>query len=291
MNPTARLATIFRTPGVSRSDAADVMVRPRATRVRRWTGTRSALATRARLAVALTATALALLLLSSAPALATTGHSFAGQLGAPGNEAGQLAPGGPSGIAVDQSSGDVLVSDPGHTNSDGVTPEPRIERFDASGTYVSSFSIDAASFGSPGALALDPTGSGSLYVAATELSTGAGTVLKYSEAGAFDYALDTSASTTSINAGAGIALDPTDGTVYATATDTSTGAPVIDSFNASTGAFVASFDGTNGGGGFICPSALAIDSAHRLYVLDQACFGAGTVSEDLDRRRLRPGRR
>ncbi|HEY4829955.1 MAG TPA: hypothetical protein VIH85_24545 [Solirubrobacteraceae bacterium] len=225
-------------------------------------------ATRARLGVALAASALALLFAMPASALASTGHSFAGQFGAPGNEDGQFASGGPAGIALLPSSGELFAVDPGHTLGDLTTPAPRIERFDASGAYGSSFSIDAASYGSPGALALDPAGSGSLYVAATELASGAGVVLKYSAAGVFDYALDASTSTTTINAGAGIAVDPTDGTVFATATDSSTGAQVIDTFNGTTGAFVSELDGSSSPEtAFSCPTALAVGGGD-LFVLD-----------------------
>jgi hypothetical protein len=211
---------------------------------------------------------LVLLLAVCAPALATTGHGFTDQFGAPGNEEGQFGAGGPSGIAVLSSSGDVFVSDPAHTLGDLITPDPRVERFDASGAYQSSFPIDSAFYGSPGALAVDPSGLGSVYVAATELSTGAGVVLKYSAAGVFDYALDASASTTAINAGAGIAVDPSDGTVYVTATDTSTGAQVIDTFDGATGAFVSELDGSSSPeAAFYCPTALALGGGD-VYVLD-----------------------
>jgi hypothetical protein len=223
---------------------------------------------------------LVLLLAMSAPALATTGHGFTDQFGAPGNEEGQFGPGGPSGIAVLAASGDVFVSDPGHTLGDLITPDPRVERFDASGAYVSSFSIDSAFYGSPGALAVDPSGSGSVYVAATELSTGAGVVLKYSAAGVFALALDASTSGTAINAGGPVAVDPTDGTVYTTATETTSGALVIDSFDGSTGAFISSFNGADSPfGALFCPSSLAVDGAHRLYVVDGACFGDGFVDQ------------
>jgi hypothetical protein len=223
---------------------------------------------------------LVLLLAMCAPALATTGHGFADQFGAPGNEEGQFGAGGPSGIAVLSSGGDVFVSDPAHTLGDLTTPDPRVERFDASGAYQSSFSVDSAFYGSPGALAVDPSGLGSVYVAATELSTGAGVVLKYSAAGVFDYALDASVSGTAINVGGPVAVDPADGTVYAAATDTTSGAQVIDSFDGSTGGFVSSFNGADSPfGALFCPSSLAVDGAHRLYVVDGACFGDGFVDQ------------
>jgi hypothetical protein len=211
--------------------------------------------------------ALALCLVGASSALATTGHSFAGAFGAAGSDPGQFAPGGPSGVAVDQASGDVFVADPGHTLGDGTTPDPRIERFDASGAFVSSFSIDAAAFGSGTQLAVDPAGSGSVYV-----STGAGSVLKYSLGGGLAYALDTGTSNTSINPGAGVAVDPSTGTVYVTATDSNTGGNVIDAFDGGTGAFVSSFAGLDSpDGALACPAGLAADSGD-VYVLD-ACTG------------------
>ncbi len=220
--------------------------------------------------------ALALCLAGASGAWATTGHSFADQFGAVGGGAGEFAAGGPAGVAVDQSSGDVLVVDPGHTLGDGVTPDPRVERFDAAGAYVSSFVVDGAAYSQVGGVAVAP--SGSVYVSALDNNSQAGTVLKYSGAGVFAYALDVGASGTTINAGGPVAVDPVDGTVYTVATNTSSGAVVIDSFDGATGAFVASFEGgDNLAGSFLCPSGLAVDGAHRLYVVDIACFGGGVV--------------
>jgi hypothetical protein len=213
-------------------------------------------------------------LVGSSSALATTGHGFAGAFGAAGNDPGQFAPGGPSGVAVDPTSGDVLVVDVGHVGGDGVTPEPRIERFDAAGTYVSSIAVDGTVYGQLGGVAVDAAGA--VYVSAFDNVAQAGTVLKYSAAGAFVHAVSTGLSATAIAAGGPVAVDPSDGSVYALASDTNSGAPVVDRFDGSTGAFDSSFDGTGGGGGaFACPSGLAVDGSSRVYVVDQACSGAG----------------
>ncbi len=119
-----------------------------------------------------------------------------------------------------------------------------------------------------------------MYVSALDNAGQVGTVLKYSAAGVFAYALDVGASGTTINAGGPVAVDPVDGTVFTVATNTSSGAVVIDSFDGVTGAFVASFEGgDNLAGSFLCPSGLAVDGAHRLYVVDIACFGGGVVYE------------
>jgi hypothetical protein len=222
------------------------------------------------------ASVLALSLLASPVALATTGHSFADQFGAAGNGDGQFA-GGPTGIAVLPASGDVLTSDPGHTLVDGVTPDPRVERFDGSESFQSAFSIDGAVYNSPGGLAVDPSGSESVYITALDNVTGGGAILKYGAAGGFDHALDVSGSGTALSYAAA-AVDPVDGTAYAIAADGS-GLPVIDSFDAVTGTFVSSFDGTNNspdGSGFACPNAVAVDGAHQVYVVDP-CKGLGRV--------------
>jgi hypothetical protein len=212
--------------------------------------------------------ALALCLVGSSSALATTGHGFADQFGAAGGGDGQFGGGGPSGVVVDQASGDVFVGDPGHTLGDGTTPDPRVERFDASGAYLSSFAIDAAAFGSGTQLAVDPAGAGSVYV-----STGAGSVLKYSLAGTSAYALNVGSSGMLINPGAGVAVDPSTGTVYVTATDTNTGGQVVAAFDGSTGVFVSSFAGLDSpDGALVCPTGLAADSGG-VYVVDAACTG------------------
>jgi hypothetical protein len=208
---------------------------------------------------------LAIALASASPSLATTGHSYAGQFGAAGPGDGEFS-GGPGGIAVWQSTGDVLAVDSGHTLPDG-TPAPRIERFDATGAFQSAFSIDPSVMSYSTGIAIDPAGAGSVYVSGTDPVTGGGVVGKYSAAGVAVHLLDVGTSATTINANAAIAVDPANGTVYATATDGATSAQVVDSFDQSTGAFIASFNGASGGG-FGCPSSLAVDAAHRLYVAD-----------------------
>jgi hypothetical protein len=216
-------------------------------------------------------------LLVSSPALATTGYAFADQLGGAGNGPGEFtggfAGGGPAGIAIRQSTGDVFVSDPAHTLADGTTLDPRIERFDASGAFQSAFSIEAG-YHSPGALAVAPAGSGSVYVGVTDASMGGAAVLKYSAAGGFAYALDTSTSGIAINAGAGVAVDPVSGDVFVTAVEVDGGGrQVVAVFDGGSGALIASLDGSSSPeAGFVCPSSLAVDGASRLYVVDQ-CKG------------------
>jgi hypothetical protein len=201
-------------------------------------------------------------------ALATTGHGFAGSIGGPGEGGDGQFNGGPSGIGVGLS-GDVFASEQGFTSTGGVVP--RVERFSASGAFQSAFPVSQTEFQFAGAVAVDSALAGGVYVATNNQFTGVPEVVKYTAAGVLAYTLDASGSGTSINGGTPVAVDPANGEVYVAASDTSTGAPVIDSFDQTTGTFIASFDGSTSSpdGGFICPpNALAVDSAHRVYVLD-----------------------
>jgi hypothetical protein len=201
----------------------------------------------------------ALPLVVSSSALATTGYAPAGQFGGTGSGDGQFNFLGPNGLAVSQSSGDVYGSDPYGS------PSPRVQRFDASGTFVSAFSLPAG-YSTPGALATDA--GGSVYVSAVDSATFGAAVLKFSAAGTLEHALNVGSSGVTITSGARVAVDPVDGTVFVAATDA--GVPVVATFDGGTGAFVSSFDGSNGSpdGTFGCVSGLAIDAAHRLYVVD-----------------------
>jgi hypothetical protein len=215
-------------------------------------------------------------------AWATTGYGFAGAFGGAGSDPGQFAPGGPAGVAVDQTSGDVFGADPGHTLGDGTTPDPRIERFDASGAFQDAFSIDGTAYVSLGPLAVDPA-SGALYVSSAAPDT-SGAVLKYSASGAFQYALDVGSSGLTIGYDASIAVDPTDGTVYTLATDSSF-TNVVAAFSGATGAFLQSFAVPE----VSCPNALAVDPSHNVYVTDRYCApivarytAAGTFDTTID---------
>jgi len=195
-------------------------------------------------------------------AWATTGHTFAGEFGEYGNGDGQFAEpfhNGPSAVAVMPSTGEVFAVDEG-----------RVQRFSEDGVFQSAFALDPSFQGGVSSAAADPTGSGAIYVATGE-NGGVPSVVKYSTAGVQAYALDTSGTGTSINGNAQVAVDPADGTVYVTATN-DFGFPVIASFD-QTGAFIGSFDGSDGSsdggfGQFCYPSSLAVDSSHRVYALD-----------------------
>ena len=265
VNPTARLASSIGASDTSQSNATRAALTRSASGFSKGAGARSGHSaradTRSRLAAALIATALTLLLaLSAAPALATTGHAFAGSFGGQGEEEGQFG-NPPSALAVGLS-GDVYVSD---------SQDNRVRRFDSTGTFASQILID----GFPGGVAVDSSPAGGVYASGFG-SSGESFVLKFA-AGLLEYALDASPSEASFNQGP-VAVDPVDGTLYTTATNVNTGLPQIDSFSQSTGAFIASFNGESGSpdGAFLCPTGLAVDVTHHVYVLDP-CKGAGRV--------------
>jgi hypothetical protein len=221
-------------------------------------GARTAWTLRTRL-LSLTAAILVLLLLMAAQAQATTGHtSTPTTFGAAGAGPGQFTS-GPASVAVG-TAGTVFATDPSNS---------RIESFSATGTFKSEFPINPAEYSSPAAIAVDSSVGGGVYVAVTNVGSGLPAVVKYSSTGTFDYELDPGTET-SINAGP-ITVDPSTGTVYTTAASTSTFQQVIDSFNGTTGAFIASFTSENGSpdGGFFCPpSLLSADNAGHVYVMD-----------------------
>ena len=256
VNLTARLATIFGISGVRQGDASGAAVTPSVSRPAKGTGARSAALSRIRLAIAITATLAALLLVFCAQALATTGHGFAGSFGGPGGGAGQFS-NTPNGVAVGLA-GDVFVT------AAGVS---QIQRFNATGTFQSVIP-DEIYNEAGGELAVDSAPAGGVYVSGLN-PAGTALVAKYSPAGLLEYTLDPGLSETSFYFGSAVAVDPSNGTVYATATS-NLGAQVIDSFSQSTGAFIASFNGESGSpdGGFACPSGLAVDPTHHVYVLD-----------------------
>jgi DNA-binding beta-propeller fold protein YncE len=105
--------------------------------------------------LALLATALGVLLLF--PALAQAHFVTAGTFGSSGSGDGQFGPAAPIGVAVDQSSGDVYLSD---------LLDNRVEKFDANGNYLSQFGGGGSAggqFADPVGVAVDPT-SGDVYV-------------------------------------------------------------------------------------------------------------------------------
>jgi hypothetical protein len=250
-------------------------------RKRRTTRATSAVARR--LLLALSAALAASVAFAVPLASATTGHSLAGAFGGPGLANG-LFSSQPAGIGVFGASGELFVAD----TRDGQAPYGRVQRFDASGGFVSSFAFaDApvATYQAVSALAVDPSGSGAVYVVGRLSGAAQSDVLKFSADGTFEYLLDQAGSggTFNVDGAHAVAVDPLDGTVYVPATDGSTGAPVVDRFDGSTGAFIDSINGSSSPeGGFFCVAAsLAVDSSHNVYVLDpcKGPYSTGQVDQ------------
>jgi hypothetical protein len=284
VNLTARLASGIRARGAHHANATRAAVTPSFPAGPKGAGLPSSSLRGTRFAVAVTAAAVACLLaLCASPALATTGHAFAGAFGGPGLANGLFSP-QPAGIGVFGASGEVFVAD----TRDGEPPNGRVQRFDASGGFVSSFGVVGPEgpgvYANVPALAVDPSGSGAVYVLARLGGVEESDVLKLSTSGTFEYLLDQAGSATTFNVdgGDGLAVDPIDGTVYVSAHD-GTGAPVIDRFDGSTGAFIDSINGsTSPEGAFLCmPTSLAVDGSHDVYVLDpcKGPYGTGQVDQ------------
>jgi hypothetical protein len=193
------------------------------------------------------------------------GHGFVGQFGGAGPGLGQFnepSQGGPAGLGV-ASSGDVFALD----GSSG--PGPRVQRFDGGGVVQDSFVTDQ-SFSASG-VGVDG-GGGSVYVLAFDSASVL--VAKYSGSGAPLGGLDVAGSgglaLNFFGCAAGVAVDPGDGTVYVAATD-ALGAQVIAHFSGADGSFMGVINGAGSPEGALsCPSGLAVDSSHQVYVLDGA---------------------
>ncbi len=246
----------------------------------------------ARERTALLTVAVALCALATGASVAWAGKGVVSVFGSPGSGDGQFADAGAT--AVNLASGDVYVVDPF---------DNRVERFDASGTFLGAFGWGVADgnaaaeacssgcqsgiagsgdgqFDTPQGIAIDQS-DGSVYVVdgnndRVEKFDASGTYL--SQFGSFGSAEG------QLSGPQGIAVDPADGSVY-----------VADSGNnrvmkfASGGGFVSTFgfgvaDGNSAfetcssscqsglavadDGGFIAPTRVAVDSTGRVYVLD-----------------------
>jgi DNA-binding beta-propeller fold protein YncE len=187
------------------------------------------------------------LLVCAASAAATPGHRYSGQFGSAGPGNGQFS--GPSGVAVDQSTGDVFVGD----EFNGL-----VQKFNGSGDFQVQWSgsaTPATFFSLPAQVAADGSGS-SVYVADQFNNA----IDRFDAGGVYQGQLDASATA----AGAfsdpqGVAVDPTNGDVYVA--DTSNG--VIDHFD-SAGVLQGEF----GAGELAFPTQLAVDANHNVYVVD-----------------------
>lgn len=220
---------------------------------------------RVRAVVGVLAAAVAILALSVGPAWATTGHTFNTTFGTPGSQDPGGFGGSPGGIAVDQTSGDVFVADPGHTDSGGASA-PRVNRYDGAGAPVSDISVDPVAYNNPQGVAVDSANS-LVYVSASSNADGTGAVIQYSLAGASQGTLTPDTDTT-FNGSGPIAVDPANGDVYVAATDSLTFMPIVEVFG-SDRSFKGRFDGSSGNdsalGGI---GAIAVDSGGNVYIVD-----------------------
>ena len=216
--------------------------------------------------VSVVAAAVAALAFSVAPAQATTGHAFRRQLRPAGsNDPGGFACGSPSGVAVDQSTGDVFATDPGHTDSDG-----RLRRASSSSTppapsRPSSRSTRALQLA--GGHRDRPQRQRRVYVGATDNSTFTGTVLKYSLTGTPQGVLTPDPGTIAqLRGRRGRPVQRR--RLRRRATD-SDGAPLVAVFD-DAGAFQPSFDGSVNNDAALRQAidSIAVDGSGSVYVTD-----------------------
>jgi hypothetical protein len=206
-----------------------------------------------------------LFLLSVALAISTATALAEQRYGPLSGHIGEAGPGGsgngefstPNGVAIEQASGDVYVVDTGNN---------RVEKFEASGGYLSQFdgtATPAGSFAGPTAVAVDQS-TGDVYV----VDTGHNVVDKFTAGGAYLCELSgwergcqvTPVEAPTFSEPLGVAVDPTAG--EATSEDvyvSDRGNRLVDVFT-SAGGDVVQFDP-----GYP-PWSLAVDASHNVYV-------------------------
>jgi sugar lactone lactonase YvrE len=211
-----------------------------------------------------------LFLLSVALAISVATASAEQRYGPLGGHIGEAGPGGsgngefstPNGVAIEQASGDVYVVDTGNN---------RVEKFEASGVYLSQFNgatTPAGSFSSPTAVAVDQT-TGDVYV----VDSGNNVVDKFTPSG--EYLCEQSGKErgcqatpigpSTFSTPIGVAVDPTNEDVYVSDKENK----IVDVFTAG-GSDAAQFEP-----GYR-PWSLAVDANHNVYV---AGAGAEQVTE------------
>jgi NHL repeat/WD40-like Beta Propeller Repeat len=174
-------------------------------------------------ACAVVCAAVVLLGVFSVPAFALQAHVFSSSFGSTGSGNGQFS--SPSGVAVDQSSGDVYVADSGNN---------RIEKFSPSGAFIAAFGTAGAGNGQlsdPTEIAVDNSVS---PVAVYVVDSANNRVEKFSAAGAYLSQIDGTSGASAFGQLYGVAVGVTgDVWVYQASAE-------IDEFD-STGAFLTSF--------------------------------------------------
>jgi hypothetical protein len=201
----------------------------------------------------------------AAPAGAFSEHVLKGTVGEPCSAA-PCAPGSlaePSGVAVNESSGEVYVVD---------RAENRVERFDSAGAFLSQFDGSATpsgSFSSPTAIAVDDSSdpldpsAGDVYV----LDSGNKAIDKFDSSGGY-LGQVTAAGGTPFEELDGVAVDPS-GQLWVSQSSNE-----IDSFtDAMANEFISSR-----GAGYGLGAGLAVDSEHNLYI-NRAIEEVAKISE------------
>ncbi len=143
------------------------------------------------------------LVLSIAPAQAAIGHEFGGSFGGEGSGAGQFKE--PSGVAVNDATGDVYVVDKGNN---------RVQEFSAGGAFIAQFDGSAAPTGAlsfPSGIAVDNSGdpldpsAGDVYV----IDGSPDAVYKFSESGVYEGQISEAEGGSPFGALDGVAVDST----------------------------------------------------------------------------------
>jgi len=189
-------------------------------------------------------------------AWATSSHRYSGQFGS----------GGPSGVAIDPSSGQVLVAD-AFAGVIGV--------FNAAGDFQRQWDGSATPYVYFAAAAQIATDGTSVYVADTFNNAVEHFGVDGTYLGQLNGALTLAGS---FSTPYGVAIDPGNGDVYVANTANN----VVDRFD-SAGAFVSEF----GFGELAAPTQLAVDSTHGVYVLDSGNgrvvrYSAGVLGATID---------
>ncbi len=197
---------------------------------------------------------LVLMLVAAPSALGAPGHVFGATFGAPGSDPGQFST--PTGVVVSQSSHEVLVADQSNA---------RVQRFDADGTFISSFdgSATPSSFMSPAGIAVDED-TGDIYVADAANPV----VNKFSSDGMYLSQLPVGGAGPN-----GIAVDPANGDVYVAVNDFPGRVSVFDS----AGNPKPDITGAGSAGELVTAGGVAVDGTGAVYVMDGSFPGTGVV--------------
>jgi sugar lactone lactonase YvrE len=199
---------------------------------------------------------LALMLVAAPTALAAQGHVFGASFGGFGSDPGQFST--PAGVVVSQTSHEVLVADQGNG---------RVQRFDANGTFISSFGGGGTPAGSmvPAGIAVDDD-TGDIYVADSVSPV----VNKFDSTGGYLSQIQVPGFSVD-----GVAVDPANGDVYVAEDSFPGRVSVFDNAGNPTGEIT----GTGTAGELGVAAGVAVDGAGNVYVMDGSFPGTGVVKK------------